>query len=155
MHLLTLAASVLGIEVEELLERFKKDAVAWSAVALFALVAFAFLLVALHAWFALMWGPIVAPLLIAVGAILVALAVYAVIAITDGIAKRRADERRHTGDRTALVTTAALTALPLVMQSDLMRRVGIPIGGALAAAYLLAKPTGSHGERRGNGHAPN
>lgn len=150
MHLLALAASVLGIEVDELLEHFKKNAMAWSAVALFALIGLAFLLVALNAWFTLMWGPIVAPLLIGAGAIIVALAVYAVIAITDGIARRHAAERRNSAEKTALVTTAALTALPLVMKSDLMRKVGIPIGGALAAAYLLAKPGSSH--RRSNGH---
>lgn len=150
MHLLALAASVLGIEVDELLENFKKNAMAWSAVALFALIGLAFLLVALNAWFTLMWGPIVAPLLIGAGAIIVALAIYAVIAITDGIARRHAAERRNSAEKTALVTTAALTALPLVMKSDLMRKVGIPIGGALAAAYLLAKPGSSH--RRSNGH---
>lgn len=149
MHLLALAASVLGIEVDELLEHFKKNAMAWSAVALFALIALVFVLVALHAWFTLMWGPIVAPLLIAAGALVIALAVYAVIAITDGIAKRRAAERRNSAEKTALVTTAALTALPLVLKSDLMKKVGIPIGGALAAAYLLAKPGSSHGHSNG------
>jgi hypothetical protein len=155
MHLLALAASVLGIEVDELLEHFKKNAMAWSAVALFALIGLAFLLVSLNAWFTLRWGPIVAPLIIGAGAIVVALGIYAAIAITDSIAKRHAAQRRNAAEKTALVTTAALTALPLVMKSDLMKKVGIPIGGALAAAYLLAKPSGgSHGERRGNGHDP-
>lgn len=155
MHLLALAASVLGIEVDELLEHFKKNAMAWSAVALFALIGLAFLLVALNAWFTLMWGPIVAPLIIGAGAIVVALGIYAAIAITDSIAKRHAAQRRNAAEKTALVTTAALTALPLVMKSDLMKKIGIPIGGALAAAYLLSKPgSGSHGERRGNGHDP-
>jgi fatty acid desaturase len=152
MHLLALAASVLGIEVDELLEHFKKNAMAWSAVALFALIALVFVLVALNAWFTLMWGPIVAPLLIAAGALVIALAVYAVIAITDGIARRHAAQRRNSAEKTALVTTAALTALPLVLKSDLMKKVGIPIGGALAAAYLLAKPGSSHGHS--NGHDP-
>ena len=155
MHLLALAASVLGIEVDELLEHFKNNAMAWSAVALFALIGLAFLLVALHAWFALIWGPIVAPLVIGAGAIVVALGIYAAIAITDSIAKRRAAQRRNAAEKTALVTTAALTALPLVLKSDIMKKVGITIGGALAAAYLLAKPGGgSHGERHGNGHDP-
>ena len=155
MHLLALAASVLGIEVDELLEHFKKNAMAWSAVALFALIGLAFLLVSLNAWFTLMWGPIVAPLIIGAGAIVVALGIYAAIAITDSIAKKHAAQRRNAAEKTALVTTAALTALPLVLKSDLMKKVGIPIGGALAAAYLLAKPgNGSHGERHGNGHDP-
>lgn len=154
MHLLALAASVLGIEVDELLEHAKKNAMAWSAVALFALIALVFVLVALNAWFTLLWGPIVAPLLIAAGALLVALGVYAAIAISDGIARRHAAERRNSAEKTALVTTAALTALPLVLKSDLMRKVGIPIGGALAAAYLLAKPGSSRSGHHSNGHDP-
>ena len=152
MHLLALAASVLGIEVDELLEHFKRNAMAWSAVALFALIALVFVLVALNAWFTLMWGPIIAPLAIAAGALVISLGIYAAIAIIDSIAKKRAAQRRNAAEKTALVTTAALTALPLVMKSDLMRKIGIPIGGALAAAYFLSKPGNSHGHS--NGHDP-
>ena len=153
MHLLALAASVLGIEVDELLEHAKKNAMAWSAVALFALIALVFVLVALNAWFTLLWGPIVAPLAIAAGALVIALGIYAAIVITDSVAKKDAAQRRNSAEKTALVTTAALTALPLVLKSDLMKKVGIPIGGALAAAYLLAKPgNASHGGRHRNGH---
>jgi hypothetical protein len=152
MHLMALAASVLGIEVDELLEHFKRNAMAWSAVALFALIALAFVLVALNAWFTLIWGPIVAPLVIAAGALVIALGLYAAIAISDNIAKKHAAQRRNAAEKTALVTTAALTALPLVLKSDLMKKVGIPIGGALAAAYLLAKPGSSHGHA--DGHDP-
>lgn len=147
MHLLALAASVLGIEVDELLEHFKKNVMAWSAVALFALIGFAFLLVALNAWFTAMWGPIIAPLAIAGGALVVAGAIWAAIVITDSIAKRRSAQRRNSAEKTALVTTAALTAVPLLMKSDLMRKIGIPVGGALAAAYLLSKPGGQNDRR--------
>lgn len=154
MYLLTLAASVLGIEIDELLEHLKRNAMAWSAVAFFALIGVAFLLVALHAWLALLWGPIVAPLVIGAGGMVIALAIWATVAISDGIARRRAAQRRSSAEKTALVTTAALTALPMVLKSDIMRKVGIPVGGALAAAYLLAKPTGSHHARHPNGHDP-
>jgi small neutral amino acid transporter SnatA (MarC family) len=146
MHLLALAASVLGVEVDELLERAKNNAMAWAAVALFALIGVAFLLVALNAWLTQIWGPVLAPLAIAGGAVLIAMAIWAALAISDSIAKRRAAVRRNAAERTALVTTAALTALPLLLKSDLMKKIGIPIGGALAAAYLLSKP-GSEGPR--------
>ena len=140
MHLFSLAASVLGIEVEDLIAHIKKNVMAIAAMAFFALVGVVFLLTALNAWFAVLWGPIVAPLVIGGGASVVALAIWATIAIIDSIAKRKAIERRHSAEKTALVTTAALTALPIIMRSDLMKRIGIPVGGALAAAYLLAKP---------------
>lgn len=151
MHLLALAASVLGIEVDELLEHLKRNAMAWSAVAFFALIGVIFLLVGLNAWLASMWGPVVAPLVIGAVGIVVALVIWGMMAIADGISRRQAAERRASAEKTALVTTAALTALPLVLKSDIMKKVGIPVGGALAAAYLLSKPTGSrHGEADGH-----
>lgn len=124
------------------MDRVKKNAIAWSAVALFALVGLSFLLVAASNAATLAWGPIVGPLVLALGAILIAFAIWATMAVVESIAKRRALERRHEKEKTALVTTAALTALPLVLQSPLMRKIGIPVGGALAAAVLLSKSNG-------------
>lgn len=144
MHFLLPLASLLGIEVDELMGRVRKNAIAWSAVALFALIGLAFILVAIANAATLAWGPIVGPLVIALGAIFIAVAIWATMAIIEGMAKRRATEKRHSQEKTALVTTAALTALPLVLQSPLMRKVGIPVGGALAAAFLLSKSGGHH-----------
>ena len=142
MQFLLPLASILGIEVDELVGRLKKNAIAWSAVALFGLIGLAFLLVAIGNAAALAWGPIVGPLVIAIGAIVIALAIWATMAIIEGVARRKAAQRRHSQEKTALVTTAALTALPIVLQSPLMRKVGIPVGGALAAAFLLSKSNG-------------
>lgn len=142
MQFLLPLASILGIEVDELINRIKKNAIAWSAVALFALIGLAFVLVAIANAATLAWGPIVGPLVIALGAIVIAVAIWVTMAIIEGIAKRKALERRHAQEKTALVTTAALTALPIVLQSPLMRKVGIPVGGALAAAFLLSKSNG-------------
>lgn len=144
MGLLLPIASLLGIEVDELLDRVKKNAIAWSAVALFALIGLSFILVAVANAATLAWGPIVGPLVVALVAILVATVIWATMAIVEGIARRKALERRHAQEKTALVTTAALTALPMILQSPLMRKIGIPVGGALAAAFLLSKSNGHH-----------
>lgn len=144
MQFLLPLASILGIEVEELVDRVKKNAIAWSAVAIFALIGLAFILIALNNAVTLAWGPIVGPLVIALAAILIALTIWGTIAIIEGMARRRALEKRHAQEKTALATTAALTALPLVLQSSLMRKIGIPVGGALAAAFLLSKSGGGH-----------
>jgi len=146
MQFLSPIAALLGIELEELLEKLKSGAIAYGVAAAFGLIALAFLLVALNAWLTTLWGPIVAPLAIAVGALLLALVAYGLKAMADAAAHRRALERQRTAEKTALVTTAAVTALPLLMRSDLMKRVGIPLGSALAAAYLLSKPTGPHAD---------
>ena len=144
MQFLLPLASILGIEVDDLLDRLRKNAIAWSAVALFALIGLAFILVAIANAASLAWGPIVGPLVVALAAIIIATGIWATMAILEGIARRKALERRHAQEKTALVTTAALTALPIVLQSPLMRKVGIPVGGALAAAFLLSKSSGSH-----------
>lgn len=142
MHLLLPLASILGIEVEDLLERFKQNAIAWSAIAFFALVGVVFLLVALHTGMVDWLGPIWGPLAIAGGAIVVALAIYIGVRIAANVVAHREAKRRHSAEKTALVTTAAITAVPLLLKSPLMKNIGIPVGGALAALYLLSKPGG-------------
>jgi hypothetical protein len=142
MQFLLPLASILGIEVDVLLDRVKKNAIAWSAVALFALIGIVFILVAVSNAATLAWGPIVGPLAIALVAIVIAIGLWATMAIIEGIARRKALEKRHAQEKTALVTTAAMTALPLLLQSSLMRKIGIPVGGALAAAFLLSKSGG-------------
>jgi hypothetical protein len=143
MQFLLPLASILGIEVDDLVGRLKKNVIAWSAVALFGLVGLAFILVAIANAATMAWGPIAGPLIVALAAIVIAIGIWATMAIVEGIARRKALERRHAQEKTALVTTAALTALPIVLQSPLMRKVGIPVGGALAAAFLLSKSNGS------------
>ncbi len=139
MALLLSLAQLLGIEVEELLEQFKKHAFAWVAIAIFALIGTIFLLVALSSWFTHMWGPIIGPLVIAGVALVIALAIYASLRAMGEVVHRREVQRRHSAEKTALMTTAALTALPVVLKSDVVRKIGIPIGGALVAAYLLSR----------------
>lgn len=145
MHLLPSLAAILGIEVDELVDNARKNAIAWGAIGLFGLIGLAFLLVAAHTALVDWIGPIWAPLSIAGLSLLAAFAIYISIRIMDDIGKRREAQRRHSAETTALVTTAAITALPMVMKSPLMRNIGLPLGGALAALYLLSRP----GERTG------
>jgi uncharacterized membrane protein len=147
MQFLLPIASLLGLEVDDLVDRIKKDAIAWSAVALFGMIGLVFLLVAAANAATLAWGPIAGPLVLAVVAIVIAVGIWATTSIISGIAKRKAVERRHSQEKTALVTTAALTALPIVLQSPLMRKVGIPVGGALAAAFMLTRNGHQHDGR--------
>ncbi len=142
MHLLLPLASILGIEVEDLLNRFKKNAAAWMAIAFFALIGVVFLLVALYTGLVSWLGPIWGPLAIAGGALVVALTIFIAIRISASIIARREAQRRHSAEKTALVTTAAITAVPMLLKSPIMKQIGLPIGGALAALYLLSKPGG-------------
>lgn len=139
LNLLTPLASLLGIEAEEIVGRMKKNAGLWAAIAAFALIALVFLLVAANAGLTLWVGPIWAPLIIAGAAALIALVIYLVSRIGAGIAERKEAERRRSAETTALVTTAAITAIPLLLKSPLMRSIGLPLGAALAAFFVLSR----------------
>jgi hypothetical protein len=52
---------------------------------------------------------------------------------------RKKCERRRSAETTALVTTATITALPLLLKSSLMKSIGLPLGAALAAFFVLSK----------------
>lgn len=140
MHLLLPLASFLGLEVEDLLDRFKQNAIAWLAIAFFAAIGIVFLLVTLYTGMVNWLGPIWGPLAIAFAALLIALTIYVSVRIAAGISARREAQRSHAAERTALVTTAAITAVPLLLKSPLLKTVGIPVGGLLAALYLLSRP---------------
>lgn len=142
MHLLLSLASFLGIEVESLTARLKRNAVALVAIGGFALIGVIFLLVALQTAMVVWLGPVWGPLTIAGAALLIALGIFTGLQITKSITAHRQTERRHSAEKTALVTTAALTAVPMLLRSPLMKSIGIPVGGALAALYLLSKPGG-------------
>lgn len=139
MHLLLPLASILGLELDDLLARLRRDAAAWAAISLLLLVAVAFLLVAGHNALAELLGPVLAPLLIAGLALLIALVVYVVGRSRRVAAQRREATRRHSTERTAMVTTAAMSAVPLLIKSPLVRKFGLPVGAAVAAAFFLSR----------------
>jgi hypothetical protein len=139
MHLLLPLASLLGLEAEDLLDRLRQNVMAWAAMAFLLLVAVTFLLVAANVALGEWIGPVLAPLLIGGVALLLALLIYLVLRLRHGMRRRRDTQRRHAAERSAVMTTAAITAVPMLLKSPLLRTVGIPLGGALAAAYFLTR----------------
>lgn len=139
LSLLTPLASLLGIEAGAVVERMKKNAGLWAALAAFAAIALVFLLVAANAGLTLWIGPVWAPLVMAGVSAAVALIIYLVIRIAAGAARQKEAERRRSAETTALATTATITAIPLLLRSSLVRNVGIPVGVALAALFVLAR----------------
>lgn len=139
LSLLYPLASLLGIEAGEVVERVKKNGILWGVIAVFGLIALAFALIATNAALTEWLGPIWAPAAIAGAAALIALGTYVVSRVTAEIAHRREVQRRRSAETTALVTTATVTAIPILMKTPLMKQIGLPLGGALAALYLLSK----------------
>jgi len=133
--LIPLVARLLGIETDVLLRRLKENAVAFTAIALFALIGLVFLLVA--AYTALTWwvGPLWSPLIIAAAAFVIAIILYIALQIQQAALRRREEERKREAETTAVMAGAALSALPELFHNPLVRNVGLPV--AIYAALLL------------------
>jgi hypothetical protein len=136
MGILAPLAALFGIETDALIDRARRKAVILGIVAVFCLIAVAFLLVALYLWLSTIWTPIIAALAVAGGAIVIALIAYAAGAVADNSRRKHEADRRRANETTALVTTAALTALPVVLRSPAFRTIGLPLAAAAAAVFF-------------------
>ena len=70
---------------------------------------------------------------------LLAILVILVFQLLATIDARQAVKKRHDSEMAALVTTAALTAIPMLLRSPLLKEIGLPIGAALASALWFKK----------------
>lgn len=138
MHLLVPLAALLGIEVEAITDRVKRLAIINAVIATLGLIALVFLLIAAYLALADMFTPIISALIIAGVALALALAVYLGMQIAEGAYRRRLAERKRSNETSAFVTTAALTALPVILRSPALRTIGIPLA-ALAAFMVFGR----------------
>jgi protein-S-isoprenylcysteine O-methyltransferase Ste14 len=139
VNLLLPVLSLLGIESKALVEHWKRKAIAYGAVAGLLVVGLVFLLVAAFIALSGWVGPLWAALLMAGLFLLVALSVYLGERIAARAEARRQEERRRAGETRALFATTAVSALPVLLKSPLLRRWGLPAGAALAAFYVLSR----------------
>jgi len=135
MGLLPTIAGLIGVNVEALLRQLRESAVAYSVIGLFALICLTFLLVALYTWLALWVGPIWAPLIIAGAALVLALIVFLALRVQEAANKQRAELQRHEVANNAMMANAALSLLPELIASPVVRNVGLPL--ALYAGFLM------------------
>jgi len=136
MGLLAPLAALLGFEVEGVVARARSTALIYSLIGLFLLVAVGFLLAAAFMALADMVGPIYAALILAGAFLLLALAVYLGSLIGRSRHQRALAERRRASETGAFLTTAAITALPMLAKSPLLVRLGLP-AAAIAALALM------------------
>jgi hypothetical protein len=128
-------AALLGIEIDVLIERLKRNATTLAVVAFLALIGVVFLLIAANVALTELVGPLLAPLILAGTSLVIASIIWFV---SDSGEKRRARvaaERKRSTDTTALVTTAALTALPLALKNPTLRLLALPASAVLG--YML------------------
>jgi drug/metabolite transporter (DMT)-like permease len=127
--------ALLGIEAASIKERVKRQAVLWAAIGVLGIIAVTFILLAINTALTYAVGPIVAPLIIAGAALLVGVVVYGIFHLRDTMEEHRDAERKRSAEMTALITTAAITAIPLILPT--LKKVGVPTASAAAALYSL------------------
>jgi hypothetical protein len=136
MGLLAPLAALLGLEVEGLTARAKSAVLVYGLIGLCLMIAGGFLLAAGFMALAELVGAIIAALILGGVFLLLALAVYLGSLIGRSKRQRALAERRRASETGAFLTTAAITALPLLTRSPLLLRLGLP-AAAIAAFALL------------------
>ena len=140
MHFLMPLAGLLGFEVEAITDRVKRTVMLTALMAVFGAVGAIFLIVAAYLALADWLSPLYAALIIAGVFLLAALSVYLSGKIAASWERREALTKKRSTDTSAFVTTAALTALPALLKSPMVRRFGLP--AAALAAFLLVRNNG-------------
>ena len=139
MHLLVPLAALLGFEVEEITDRVKRLVIVNAMMGLFAGLTLVFLLVAGFFALAAKLGAIYAALIFAGVFFIIAVGILIGVQVSEANRKRRLAEKRRSSETSAFVTTAALTALPVLLKSPLVRNVGLPLAAVVAAAMFIGK----------------
>ncbi|MET3924329.1 phage holin family protein [Devosia sp. 2618] len=137
MNILAPLAALLGIEVETITERVRNAVIINAVIVLLGLVGVIFLVVAAFLALADALSPIYAALILAAVFLVLALCVYFGMKLGEGRRKHEQAVKRRSSETGAFVTTAALTALPVLLKSPLVRTLGLP--AAAIAAFLLVR----------------
>ena len=135
LALLAPLGALLGIEAASIKDKLKRQAILFGTLGVLGIIALSFVLIAINNALTFAVGPIIAPLIIAGAALLVGLFVYAVFHFRATLEAHNDAEKARRAEVTALITTAAITAIPLILPT--LKRVGVPAGGAAAAIFSL------------------
>lgn len=141
LGLLMPLAGLLGLEVEGLSQRVKGLVAVYALILVCAVMGVGFLIAAGYIALSEAVGPLTATLILAGSFLTVALAVYIGLAISESRRRKRLAERRRASDAGAFLTTAALTALPLLTRSPMLLKLGIPAAALTVLALLRDKDT--------------
>lgn len=136
MGLIASLAALFGLELENVAARARAAAIIYGLIAFFLLAAVIFLIVAAYLALADMFSPIISALIMGGMFLVLALAIYVGALIARGRERKVVAERRRSSETGAFLTTAALTALPMLLRSPLVLRLGVPAAAVAAFALL-------------------
>jgi len=134
-------AGLLGLEVEGLGQRVKALAIVYGLIAIFAAIGFVFLIAAGYIALVDVLGLLPATLVMAGAFLALALVFFIGLSIGESRRRKHLAEKRRSTDASAFITTAALTALPLLSRSSLLVKLGIPAAAITAIALMREKNT--------------
>lgn len=123
-------------ELERVLVRLRKNAVWIGIIAFLLLTAFVAFVVAADLALATLLGPIYAPLVIGGIALFIALVAWLGVSIANTRRRRLEQQKHRRNEISAALASAALSGLPELLKSPVVRKFGIP-AGVLALIVLL------------------
>jgi hypothetical protein len=138
MGLLAPLAALLGLEVSSVVSRAKSAAIIYGLMIVFLLAGMVFLIGAGFMALADYLSPIAAALIFSGVFLLLALGLYLGSLIGRRRSEKEAAEKRRSSETGAFLTTAAITALPMLARSPLLLRLGLPAAAIAAFALLRA-----------------
>jgi len=112
-----LLASFISMDVAALKRRMRRNAIFYGIASIFLLTTYVLLVAALAVYLGGLWGTPMALLVMAGGALVLALIMVACVAIANGVEEKRRREAAAVNSNRALAMTAAVSALPLLMKS--------------------------------------
>lgn len=130
-------SALLGIEATSIKAKLKRQAALWGLLGALGLIAVAFLLIAINSALTYTVGPIVAPLIIAGAALFLGVVVFLIFQFRETLEAKNEADKKRSAEITALITTAAITALPLILPT--LKKVALPAGGLAASVYALTR----------------
>ncbi|WP_152601197.1 hypothetical protein [Rhizobium sp. YS-1r] len=134
-----LLASLVAMDVAAFARRLKRNAILYAFMLVFLLTAYVLAVAALAVYLGQMWGLPMALLAVAGGALVLAFIVLLWVMMENRAEEKRKREAAAASSNKALMVTAAISALPLVMKSRPLLLVGVAAG----LGFLLTRNLGA------------
>ena len=133
-----LLASLAAIDIAAVMSRVRRNGIVYGFALLFLLTAYALVVAALAVYLGGLWGMPMALLVVAGGALVLALIMYFWVATANRAEARRKREAAAANSSKALMATAALSALPLIVKSRPLLFVSVAAGRGFLLTRQMA-----------------
>lgn len=138
-----LLSSAVSGELGSAVSRAKRRAVFLALIGILLAIAGVFLLVAGYIALSRHFGDVYAALILAGGAIVLALLAYIIMKVAETVARKRQRERSKV-DTSTLLTVAALAAAPTVLKSRGLLMLAVPVIAFAGLSLLTRKKPSSN-----------